>query len=347
LNGGTLYLEDKYTIIDNQKLKKILKKNSINTIWMTAPLFNQMLDTDISIFKNLNHLLVGGDVLSAKHINKVRESYPGIRVTNGYGPTENTTFSTTHEITKQYNGNNIPIGKPVNNSTAYILDHKGHILPPEVQGELYVGGDGVGLGYLNNPEYTHEKFIELQDFPGQRFYKTGDKALWLSTGEISFAGRMDYQVKIRGYRIEPGEVESVITSDNEVKESIVIVKESDEGEKYLCAYLVGESDLIISDLKIRLQNRLPDYMLPAHIVKLDKFPLTANGKIDRKLLPEPEMEFGKELTAPRNQIEKELLEIWSELLSVEKEYIGIDSNFFELGGHSLKATLLTSQIHKA
>ncbi|NOQ25406.1 MAG: amino acid adenylation domain-containing protein [Bacteroidales bacterium] len=346
LNGGTLYLEDKYTIINDQKLKSTLEKNSINTIWMTSPLFNQMLDTDISIFKNLDHLLVGGDVLSTKHINKLRESYPGIKVTNGYGPTENTTFSTTHEITKQYNGNNIPIGKPINNSTAYIIDHKEHILPPEVPGELYVGGDGVGLGYLNNPEYTHEKFIELQDLPGQRFYKTGDKALWLSDGEISFLGRIDYQVKIRGYRIEPGEVESVITSDNEVKESLVIVKENNEGEKYLCAYLVGESDLEISDLKIRLKDSLPDYMLPTYIVKLDKFPLTTNGKIDRKLLPEPEIDFGKELIAPRNPTEKRLLEIWSELLGIEKENIGIDSNFFELGGHSLKATLLTSQIYK-
>jgi len=356
LNGLSLYLLDKEKILTHQVLRESIGKYKISTMWMTSPLFNQMADFDVRIFAGLRNLLVGGDVLSPPHIDRVRRQYPRLTVINGYGPTENTTFSTTYQIQGKYE-ENIPIGTPIANSTAYIIDENSQPVPLGVCGELAVGGKGVARGYLNNPELTKEKFPVNPFVPGDRMYKTGDLARWLANGNIEFLGRMDNQVKIRGFRVEPAEIERQLLNHPHIKGVVVVAGEPNlqgtrekKGEKYLCAYIVPAAadspSLGPSQLREYLAGDLQDHMIPSYFVILDKIPLTANGKIDRQALPTPERTKGGEYTGPRNQIEKKLVKIWAEILEVEKEIIDIDANFFQLGGHSLKATILASRIHQ-
>ncbi len=356
LNGLTLHLVNKSTILNPDELKKAIRRSETTTMWMTSPLFNQMLDTDIEIFEGLKNLLVGGDVLSLAHINRVRKRFPGLKVINGYGPTENTTFSSTHLVDKEYQ-ESIPIGKPISNSTAYIIDRCYHLVPINVAGELLVGGDGLARGYLNSQELTNEKFIPNPfgtGSPGnrERIYITGDLARWLPDGDMEFLGRTDHQVKIRGYRIEPGEIENHLIQLDLINEAVVVDIKNKDGEKYLCAYVVPAkgrmNELDVVEIRKVLSLSLPDYMVPTYFVPLETIPLTPNGKVDWRALPEPEPAGGTAAyAAPRNPVEEKFVEIWSELLKIEKEKIGIDSDFFELGGHSLKATVLISKLHKA
>jgi len=276
------------------------------------------------------------------------------------------------------------IGKPIFNASVYILDRDLNLLPVGAAGELCISGACLARGYLNRPELTAEKFDhdlwDYQDYHdkknksfcggpggsffkksplaagGKRIYKTGDLARWLSDGNIQFLGRTDTQVKIRGYRIELGEIENQLIEHHQVEKALVIIKEApvkssnnEHGDNYLYAYIVPPSaDIAINITGFReyLAERLPGYMIPAYFIQLNEFPLTPNGKVDRKALPEPGMEVKENLTPARNKVEKKLVEIWAEVLRVEKESIGIDSDFFKLGGHSLKATMLLSAIHK-
>jgi amino acid adenylation domain-containing protein len=371
LNGLTLHLINKEKLVIPLYLKEAIKKYVITTMWMTSPLFNQMLQEDIEIFSGLRNLLVGGDVLSPPRISRLRDYYPGLNVINGYGPTENTTFSTTFLIEKDYQ-ESIPIGKPIANSTSYIVNESNHLQPIGTAGELWVGGEGVSRGYLNNPELTFEKFINCKfqitnkkglfkrDYMSHMshmsyIYKTGDLARWLADGNIEFLGRIDHQVKVRGYRIELGEIENQLLKHDEIKEAIVIIKDAREergeqetgGEgKYLCAYMVSGKKLDISTLREELSLHLPDYMIPSYFMQIDRMPLTANGKIDKKVLPAPEVKPGKDHTAPRNRLERQLVQLWSMILGIEPGVIGIDSNFFQLGGHSLKASIMMKKIHE-
>ncbi|MDQ1353900.1 MAG: hypothetical protein QG657_4209, partial [Acidobacteriota bacterium] len=378
LNWMTLCVAAKDEILNPAKLKENIWKYDISTMWLTSPLFNQLVTMDIEIFAGLSNLLVGGDVLSPLHINRVRERLPRLNIINGYGPTENTTFSTTFRIEKKYTLR-IPIGKPIANSTTYVADRAGRLSPLGVAGELLVGGDGVSRGYLNNPELTAEKFIHFHhssfiissssnlftndqspmtnnnssNLPNDQypmtndcFYRTGDLVRWLVDGNIEFLGRIDQQVKIRGFRIELGEIEAELLKHELVKEAVVIDRKEDSGEKYLCCYIVSRDDFNLEGLKEYLSGRLPDYMIPAYFIGIENIPLTSNGKLERKALPEPEIKSGKEYEAPANEIEEKLVGVWSEVLDIEKERIGINDNFFQLGGHSLKATILTAKIHK-
>ncbi len=357
LNSLTLYLESKEDLLNAQKLKRIMTQNHITMIWLTSQLFNHLVQMDVTIFAQLRHLLVGGDVLSPAHINLIRRQFPHLRIINGYGPTENTTFSTTFVIDAQYE-EKIPIGKPIANSTAYIFDKTNHLSPIGVPGELVVGGAGIARGYLNNPDLTHHKFLSLSttsissttSTSSIKLYKTGDLARWLTDGTIEFLGRLDTQVKIRGFRIELGEIEKQLLTHTQINEAILIAKEGSSGEKYLCAYIVlkGAENAPIESLQLReyLSKRLPDYMIPAYFVPMDHIPLTSNGKVNWRVLPEPEIKFQEGYVPPRTKIEKELLDIWSFILGIQKEKIGIHDNFFERGGHSLKATTMMFRIHK-
>jgi len=376
LNGIPLYLIGKDELVNPVHLKSTLEKNNITILWMTAPLFNQMLQEDKSIFKNLRYLLVGGDILSPTHIKLLKEAYPHINIINGYGPTENTTFSTTHPIQLPITGN-IPIGKPIANSTAYILDKTGSLVPVGVPGELVVGGDGLARGYLNNPELTAEKFniqwttnffnplatekggkdratggkeIKTALLNNQIIYHTGDLARWQKDGTIEFLGRQDFQVKIRGYRIELEEIKDRLLNHESVKDAVVIDRKDKNGEKYLYAYIVPmqkeQPTLLIEKLREHLAQEIPGYMHPAAFVMLEAIPLNPNGKVERKALPEPEWSSGEQFTPPRNEQEKELSQIWAQVLDIDEKSIGIDDNFFQLGGHSLKATILISRINQ-
>jgi non-ribosomal peptide synthetase component F/acyl carrier protein len=352
LNGSTLHPVKKDLLLDMQTLKQIIRKYRITIMWMTSPLFNQVSEVDIGLFKGLRTLLVGGDVLSPPHINRLRERFPDLKVINGYGPTENTTFSTTHFIDRDYEIT-IPIGRPINNSTAYILDKNGCLLPPGVIGELCVGGDGVARGYLNNPELTGEKFRASGFREGERLYRTGDLTRFREGGAIEFAGRIDHQIKIRGHRVELGEIENHLLKMDQVKEAVAVALACNDGDdgnreydKRLCAYFTAGQPLDPAQLKKYLSVHLPAYMVPVHFVQIEKIPLTLNGKVDRRTLPVPEVQTVEKYTAPRDEREQKLVGIWSEVLGLRKEKIGIEDNFFDLGGHSLRATLLASRIHK-
>ena len=225
------------------------------------------------------------------------------------------------------------------------MDRNRKLLPIGVVGELCVGGDGLGRGYLNRPELTSEKFV-INPYTGERMYRSGDLVRFLPNGEMEYSGRLDQQVKIRGHRIELGEIEATLLKHEQVKEAVVTAKKEEKGTNYLCAYLVSNEELQVSELRNHISKELPDYMIPSYFVHLDKLPLTPNGKLDRKALPEPNgsISTGVEYEAPTNETEEKLVSIWKEVLGAEK--IGRNDNFFELGGHSLKATVLVSRIHK-
>ncbi|MCP4221604.1 MAG: AMP-binding protein, partial [bacterium] len=384
LNGLSLCLTHRDNILSAAALKRIIETYRITTVWMTSALFNQQLQSDTGIFKGLSHLLVGGDVVSVPHVNRLKEIYPELVVINGYGPTENTTFSTTYTI-DEIVGDSIPIGTPISNSTAYVVDRYDNLVPVGVIGELLVGGDGVARGYLNNPELTSEKFIPLTKLqaqlndareanqipdhtapprsgyplPAWRGYRTGDLVRLLPDGNIQFIGRMDSQVKIRGFRIEPGEIENRLSQLDGIGESAVVVLTAAEtGEKILCAYYTVPGESVSKEsksgqektaeiLKQNLSGSLPSYMIPTHFIQLEQMPLTPNGKVDRKALPEPGISDKQSVTPPATAAEKQLALTWTEVLGIPVETIGIQSDFFQLGGHSLKAAALTAKIHKA
>ncbi|MBE0343014.1 non-ribosomal peptide synthetase, partial [Paenibacillus sp. 28ISP30-2] len=271
----------------------------------------------------------------------VREKCPGLTIINGYGPTENTTFSCCFPIEKEYS--NIPIGRPIGNSTAYILDSSNRLLPIGTQGEICVGGDGLARGYLNRDDLTQEKFVPNPFIPGEKMYRTGDLGRWLPDGYLEYLGRIDQQVKIRGYRIEPGEIETRLMGHEDIHGVYVALRTTNDGQKTLCAYIATDAVLTMSGMKAHLAGQLPDYMIPAQYVFLPVLPLNTNGKIDRQALPEPETISSPqvEYTAPRNEVERQLANLWQTVLGAER--VGIDDSFFELGGHSLKAIQLVSK----
>lgn len=365
LNGGLVVLVANDIILDAHQLKKAVSLYHINMMWITSPLFCQLEEQDIQLFDGLEWLLVGGDVLPPPHINRVRQSYPHLKIINLYGPTENTTFSTYFRIDRDYQ-DSIPIGRPIHNSSVLIISKTGGLQPIGITGELWVGGDGVARGYLNNPELTAEKFLSPRSFMnklftlapggacsrGQFFYKTGDLGRWLSNGDIDFQGRLDEQVKIRGFRIEPDEIRERLIHRPDIKDALVTVRKDRRGEKYLCAYIVpadqgtGGQDFDGESFKLSLIEELPGYMIPSCTVVLERMPLTQNGKIDRNALPEPALEKKENYVAPRDDIESRLVKIWEELLDLGHGVIGIDDHFFKRGGHSLKAMILTANIYK-
>lgn len=345
LNGLTLYLAPIETVAYPEHLETYVDKNNITILWLTSELFNQIAESNIGVFKNLRYLLVGGDVLSTKYINLVRGTYENLNIINGYGPTENTTFSTTYAIETAFD-HAIPIGKPIANSKAYIVDQALRLVPVGVYGELCVSGDGLARGYLNRDELTKEKFIDNPFEAGKKMYRTGDLARWLADGNIEFAGRMDYQVKLRGYRIELGEIENALLRCEHVKEAVVLMKEDASGQKYLCAYLVYEGSIDKMALKESLNKTLPEYMIPAQFVQIDAMPLTSNKKVDRRALPEPNEEelITHQYEAPQNEVETKLVEMWKEVLKLNT--ISITDNFFELGGNSLNSIIVIGKIQK-
>ncbi len=348
LNGLTFFPAGKESILAPGRLKGLINRYAITTIWMTSPLFNRMLQEDIAIFASLRQLLVGGDVVSPPAVNRLRSRFPHIEVINGYGPTENTTFSTTFRIDREYR-ERIPIGLPITNSTAYVVDRYHRLVPIGVPGELLAGGDGVAMGYLNNPELTAGKFIDAPALSGTPLYCTGDLVRRLPDGNIEFLGRRDQQVKIRGYRIELGEIENHLARHSNIQEAVVIARDETDGGKFLCAYCVPRGPVedpgtFEGRLKEFLAPSLPEYMLPAYFVLLEQIPLTPTGKADVRALPEPDARRGREYIPPGDDTEKRLAAIWSDILGVAEDTIGIEDDFFSLGGHSLRATALISKI---
>jgi len=336
LNGACLYISDKDIILNTERLAVYLKENKITAMWLTSALFNQLCSINSDMFGVLNTLLVGGDIISPKFINEVRNKFKHLQVVNGYGPTENTTFSLCCRIEKDY-AYNIPIGKPISNSQAYILGEEDSLLPIGAVGELCVAGDGLARGYLNHEELTKEKFVDNPFRKGTKMYRTGDLARWMPDGNVEFLGRRDKQIKIRGFRIEIGEIESKLNQIVGIKEAVVQDFESVNKHKYLCTYFVADVEISINEIREELSKSLPDYMIPAYFVRLEILPVTTNGKLDRKKLPRPETqrEIGRDFVPPQNEIQEGLVKAFCSVLDVE--IVSIHDNFYELGGDSIKA----------
>ncbi|WP_164002997.1 non-ribosomal peptide synthetase, partial [Pyxidicoccus caerfyrddinensis] len=337
--AGTPSLED---------LGRTLGKAGITSLWLTAALFEQMQARQPEALAGVKQLLAGGDVLP---VGRVRERLASGKVLiNGYGPTENTTFSACYRMEDpQQLGASVPIGRPITNTQAYVLDGAMQLVPVGVPGELYVGGEGLAVGYVGRPELTAERFVPNPFGKGERLYRTGDVVRWSGDGTLEFLGRRDTQVKVRGFRIEPGEVETALASHAGVNEAVVIAREDGTEGKRLVAYVTAKEgvELEASVLRTHLKQRLPEYMVPSAYVVLDAMPLTPNGKVDRKALPTPDAHAPKPeaFEAPRTETEQKLAAIFAEVLNVEQ--VGLHGDFFELGGHSLLATQLVSRVQEA
>ncbi|MDB9541878.1 amino acid adenylation domain-containing protein, partial [Microcystis aeruginosa CS-1036] len=344
-------------------LRNAIDKHGITILWLTAALFNKIIDDNSQALSGIKQLLIGGEALSVAHVHKALETLPLTQIINGYGPTESTTFTCCYPIPKQLEATikSIPIGCPISNTQVYILDNYLQPVPIGVVGELHIAGAGLAKGYLNRPELTQEKFIPnpfekdevIPPTPlnkggnePSKLYKTGDLARYLPDGNIEYLGRIDNQVKIRGFRIELGEIESLLNQNEAVQSSCVIVREDNLGDKRLVAYVVPqlEINLTINEIRQFLRAKLPDYMVPTAFVLLDTFPLTPNGKIDRRALPVPDLQSQGEYIAPRNPIEEKMAQIWAEVLKLKR--VSIEDNFFELGGHSLLATQVISRLQE-
>lgn len=348
LNGGKLVLLPP-GIPPLEEIGAAIRKHQVTTLWLTSGLFNVMVDERPDDLRSLRQLLAGGDVLSISHVRKAQDALPQTALINGYGPTESTTFACCHTIERGSLGeNSVPIGKPIANTTAYIVDLNMDPVPIGVTGELCIGGDGLARGYWRRDDLTAEKFVPdpFSGETGARLYKTGDLARWREDGAIEFLGRADHQIKLRGFRIEPGEIETALKRQAGVRDAAVIAREDLPGEKSLTAYVVG--NFSPETLSGELRRSLPDYMIPSAFVEIKSLPRTANGKLDRKALPGPsERSHGTaiEFVAPRTPLEKKIAEIWRNVLGLEK--IGISDNFFELGGHSLAGMRVVNQLSAA
>lgn len=351
LNGATLVIPDSGAsgLTGLVQVARTVREQGVTTLWLTAGLFQVMVDEHMADMKGLRNLLAGGDVLSVAHVRRAFEALPKTRLINGYGPTENTTFTTCHTITQaDLDGAPIPIGRPIANTTVYILDAHGQLAPIGVPGEILTGGDGLARGYLNNTELTSEKFIP-NPLPGHEtdiLYRTGDRGRWRANGTIEFLGRSDRQIKIRGVRIEPEEVETALLGHPLIAACRVGIHGMTADEKVLVAWVCPKPGMEVDrqELADYLSERLPPFLRPDAIVTLDHLPLTPNGKIDIEALPAPETEARPHSTPPVTETEKQLAAIWRDLLNIST--IGRDDNFFYLGGHSLLALKLFSRIHR-
>ncbi|RYZ42467.1 MAG: non-ribosomal peptide synthetase [Myxococcaceae bacterium] len=332
-----------------EELGRKLEESGITSLWLTAALFEQMQAQQPQALAKVKQVLAGGDVLPVGRV-KERLATGGMLI-NGYGPTENTTFSSTHRMERAEEvGSTVSIGRPIRNTTAYVLDGAKQPVPVGVPGELYVGGEGLAVGYVGRPELTAERFVPNPFGDGERLYRTGDMVRWLSNGTLEFVGRKDSQVKVRGYRIELGEVETALTWSAGVREAVVVAREDGAEGKRLVAYVTAEegAELDASQLRSHVKQRLPEYMVPSAYVVLPTLPLTPNGKVDRKALPAPESAAegarpGYE--APRTPTEALLAGLWATVLRQER--VGLQDDFFALGGHSLLATQLVSRIRES
>jgi len=298
-----------------------------------------------------NAIVIGGEMLTVEALAPWRSKLPRTRLINEYGPTETVVGCCVYEITAEtaISDGAVPIGRPITNTTLYVLDDRLEPSPIGIAGELYIGGFGLARGYLDRPDLTAESFVPdpFSQEPGARLYRTGDLARYLPDGNFDFLGRRDQQVKLRGYRIELEEIENILSRHHTVREAVVVVREDVAGDKRLVAYIVADDEEVCSASGLRdyLRERLPDYMTPSAFVFLEALPLTANGKIDRRALPSPDgarLEGETDYVAPRTPLEEVLAGIWAELLSIER--IGVHDNFFSLGGHSLLITQLLARL---
>jgi len=339
--GATVVVAREESMI-GQALRNLIEQRRVTILQATPVTWRLLLEAGWNNQPPLK-ALVGGEPLSKALADALLTR--GVELWNLYGPTETTVWSTCARVTDTTGG--ISIGKPIDNTAVYVLDARGNPCSIGVAGELYIGGAGVTLGYWKRQELTEERFITDPFTPGALFYRTGDLARWRADGTLEHLGRLDSQIKLRGFRIEAGEIETLIARHPAVREVVVIAREDTSGDRRLVAYVVtkGEIDDLTSELRRRLREILPEYMIPAHFVRLNALPRTHNGKIDRRVLPAPEatpVGGNHPYIAPRNSAEKDIAQVWSTVLGIEQ--LGVNENFFDLGGNSLMLLQVHSQI---
>lgn len=349
-SGGTLYLIDEITRKSIPGVLELVSKHTISTVFLPMSLLQALFSDPVyadSIPDCIRHIQTAGEQVLISEGMKKYLKRNNVVLHNHYGPAETHVVTTLALLPAEELPSLPSIGYPILNTPVYILDGNNHLVPVGVPGELCAGGAQTGRGYLGKEELTKEKFIPDPFKENGRIYKTGDLAKWLPDGSIKFLGRADRQVKIRGYRVELGEVEQCLATMPGVKQAVVDLYQHTGGDKYLCAFLVADSELRLSHIRKLVIEKLPDYMIPAKFFLLDSIPVTAHGKIDRDALPAPTESEEKVIDKPANDTERSLLKIWSELLHKEENNIGVTENFFEAGGHSLKAMQLLMRIQKA
>ncbi|MGD2088783.1 MAG: amino acid adenylation domain-containing protein [Candidatus Aminicenantes bacterium] len=363
VTGGTLTLPG-FDYFDPDAILKTIWEKKITWLNCTPSMIYKIIEFsgahDIKKLASLRYLFLGGEPIAMVMLKKwIESAYFNTEIVNTYGPTECTDICASYRLAQPetFYEKAIPIGKPIYNVRLYILDQSFQPLPVGVPGELFIGGEGVGIGYINDVSLTSKKFITifLQANPGARLYQTGDLVKWLPGGNIEFIGRIDHQVKIRGFRIELGEIETQLLKHDKIKGAVVLPLERNPhpvaeaaSDKYLCAYIEADKHLTVYQLREYLSGELPDYMIPSYFMQLEKIPLTPNGKVDRNLLPKPGRVIirgiGVDYAAPTSEIEKKLVRIWQGIFGEKR--IGIEDNFFELGGDSLLAIQCIARIRE-
>ncbi|HEX6751950.1 MAG TPA: amino acid adenylation domain-containing protein [Longimicrobium sp.] len=374
-NGGTLVVVDRDDVLSPHRLAAVIRERRIDAMFLTSALFHQVAHEAPETFAPLRHLLAGGEAADPAAFRRVVEACPSVRLVNIYGPSENTTYTSWHEVRAVPPGaTGVPIGRPVANTTAYVLDQALRPIPAGIPGELYAGGEGLSRGYLGRPALTAERFLPdpFSPTPGARMYRTGDRTRWKEcesakvrecesdsprdettfapshsrTFALEFLGRADDQVKIRGFRVEPGEIESVLHEHPSVGEAAVVARQ-DGGERQLAAYVAPAHwrTVSLAELREHLAGRLPAWMIPATFTVLDALPKTPSGKVDRRALPAPDAGAAHPEAAfapPATATEEAVAEIWREVLGLER--VGATDDFFDLGGHSLRATRILTRV---
>ncbi|WP_239571871.1 non-ribosomal peptide synthetase, partial [Streptomyces sp. G44] len=346
LNGGCVVVAPGGTV-DGASLRRLAADGGLTALWLTAGLFRLLAQDAPDCFRGLTQLWTGGDVVPAQAVRRVLDACPGLTVVDGYGPTETTTFATSFALTDPAAvPGTIPIGRPLDDMRALVLDTRLRPVPPGCPGELYLAGEGVARGYLGRPGDTAARFLaDPLGPPGSRMYRTGDLARRRPDGTVEFLGRADDQVKIRGFRVEPGEAEAVLAAHPDVADVAVVAREDRPGAKRLVAYVVGPAGQDGEELRAFAARTLPDYLVPTTVVPLAALPLSRNGKVDRAALPAPDAVPGRERVEPRTEAERRTADVFGEVLGSEPP--GVEDDFFQLGGDSILSIRLASRLAEA
>ncbi|MGW0811123.1 amino acid adenylation domain-containing protein [Nonomuraea sp. NPDC002799] len=346
--------------LEADRLAALLAEHRITSLWLTAGLFAVVAEERPGCFAGVREVWTGGDVVSPAAAEKVLRACPGVKVVNGYGPTETTTFTSCHTLESPEGiGEGVPIGRPMDNMWGYVLDGALRPVPPGVAGELYVAGAGLARGYHGRAVLTAERFVACPfRGPGERMYRTGDVARWTPEGELDYLGRADFQVKVRGFRIEPGEIEAALESHPAVARAVVVARAGRGGGRRLVGYVVPaggdhagdltdfelDAGVSVAELRAFLLDRLPEFMVPSAFVMMGRLPLSANGKVDRAALPEPVVVEGV-YRAPRTAGEEILAGVFAEVLGVDR--VGVDDDFFAIGGDSIRSIQVVARARTA
>ncbi len=345
--GGTTAIYSNELILEAGQFVETICKEKVTLLEAVPSYLMVMMDyiekTHITL-ENLRYVIATGESVKVNVIKRWFNLCPSIKLVNAYGPAEASDDVTQYVMSSAPTQEHMIIGKPLNNINIYIVNLRMELCPIGVEGEICISGIGVGRGYINNPKQTQDTFIEDPFRPNEhiRLYKTGDMGKWLADGNIAFSGRRDAQVKVRGFRIELGEIESHLSNYEAINDAVAVIRQDNKDNNYICAYYTAQSTLDVEELKQYLLDFVPEYMVPSHFMQLDTLPMSANGKVDRKSLPEPQLNLEAHYELPQSVLEEKLVEVWENVLGIEQ--VGVQDNFFSLGGDSIKAIKVASSM---